>query len=294
MKKIRTYYLLHIATLALLLYSCVPQQKIAPTKQKLSQQDSLLQVYDQQLTRLDAKRKTKQELNQLDDTANTRIREFIEKTKAEISQFHQENTVLIGTVEVKKEDWDRLRKNLSACLNTTKRINGKILFLSDLINRNTVLKLDQDVIFEPGQYTVASPVIAAIGKIFEPVAKEIDSFTLKYPDFPLSLAITAKGYADATDIAEASSLYKELKTELQFSGQPVIRENLNKALSNLRAKSVIELFQSYAKGKTGQGNIIFIYKGKGEELPDPRVHDYKVEDPRRRIVLLYWSVFPDY
>ena len=168
------------------------------------------------------------------------------------------------------------------------------MFLSDLINRNTVLRLDQDVLFEPGRYTVASAVVVSIGKIFEPVAKEIGAFTQKYPDFPLSLAITAKGYADATDISESSALYKDLKNEVQFTGQPVTRESLNKALSNLRAKTVIELFQSFTKEKASMGTIIFVYKGKGEELPDPKVTDYKTDDARRRIVLLYWSVFPDY
>lgn len=178
-------------------------------------------------------------------------------------------------------------------MNATKRIHGKIMLLTDLINRNTVLKLDQDLLFEPGKYTVDTSLVQMIGKIFKPVAKEIDAFTKKYPDFPLSLAITAKGYADATLIAEGSTLYKELKTAVLFTGQPLNRENLNKALSSLRAKTVIELFQNYTRSRN-TGNIIFTYKGKGEDLPDPTITDYRTDDKRRRIVLLYWSVFPDY
>jgi flagellar motor protein MotB len=293
MKNIRTIILLPLAA-ALIFQACVPQHKAAVTKKKLSQQDSLLQEYNTQLVILDNKRQNKEKLNELDDTANSRIQQFIEKTKTEINQLHQENTVLIGTVEVNKEDWEKLRKNLSTCLNATKRINGKILFLSDLINRNTVLRLDQDVLFAPGKYIVEASVINSIGKIFEPVAREIQSFTEKYPEFPLSLAITAKGYADATDIAEGTPLYKELKSNIEFTGQQVSRETLNKELSNLRAKSVIELFQNYTSKQTSQGGIIFIHKGKGEELPDPAITDYRSDDKRRRVVLLYWSVFPDY
>jgi len=293
MKNIRTFILLPLAA-ALIFQACVPQGKVRSTKKQLSQQDSLLQDYSKQLGTLDEKRKNKEQLNELDDTANSRIQQFIEKTKTEIDQLHQENTVLIGTVEVNKDDWEKLRKNLSTCLNATKRINGKILFLSDLINRNTVLRLDQDVLFAPGKYIVEASVINSIGKIFEPVAKEIQSFTQKYPDFPLSLAITAKGYADATDISEGSPLYKELKSNIEFNGQQVSRETLNKELSNLRAKSVIDLFQNYTSKQTNKGGIIFIHKGKGEELPDPAITDYKSDDKRRRVVLLYWSVFPDY
>lgn len=291
MKRISTALL--AACTVFFLYSCVSQSKLQHTKKQLSIQDSLLQTYSNEVTKLEEQRKNKEKLNQLDDTSNIRIQQFIDKTRDEIDQLHKKNVVLIGDVEVDKKDWDLLRKNLSACLNATKRINGKIMLLTDLINRNTVLKLDQDVLFAPGKFIVDTSLIQMIGKIFEPVAKEIDAFTKKYPDFPLSLAITAKGYADATDISEGTNLYKDLKTSIQFNGQPVNRENLNKALSSLRAKTVIELFQNYTKSRN-TGNIIFTYKGKGEDLPDPTITDYRNDDKRRRIVLLYWSVFPDY
>ena len=120
MQKEKPYQLLLVAFLSLYFHSCIPQHKVAVTKKQLSQQDSLLQVYDHQLDQLEVKRKEKEALNETDDTANTRIRQYFEKTRAEISELHQENTILIGTVEIKKEDWDRLKKNLSTCLNATK------------------------------------------------------------------------------------------------------------------------------------------------------------------------------
>ncbi len=292
MKRISTT-LVVISALSIIFYSCVSQSKVQGTKKQLSAQDSLLQTYGKEVNKLEEQRKNKERLNQLDDTANIRLQQFIDKTRGEIDKLHKSNVILIGDVEVDKKDWDHLKKNLSVCLNATKRINGKIMLLTDLINRNTVLKLDQDVLFEPGKYIVDPSLVQMIGKIFEPVAKEIDSFTKKYPDFPLSLAITAKGYADATVISEGTSLYKDLKTNIVFTGQAVTSENLNKALSSLRAKTVIELFQNYTKSRN-TGNIIFSYKGKGEDLPDPTITDYRTDDKRRRIVLLYWSVFPDY
>jgi hypothetical protein len=48
-----------------------------------------------------------------------------------------------------------------------------------------------------------------LGILFEPAAKEIDLFIRKYPDFPLTLVITAIGYADGTAVAEGSALYKD-------------------------------------------------------------------------------------
>ena len=179
---------------------------------------------------------------------------------------------------------------------SSKKIGDKIAFLTDLINQNTVVRIDQDVLFEPGRYVVAPAMANAIAKIFEPAAKEIDLFTKKYPDFPLSLVITAKGYADATTISEGSSLYKDLKERLKLSVSNPDGKELNKELSRARAKEVIDLFQKFAAGRTGGTylkNVLYLYEGKGESLPNPKLTDYKVNDPRRRVVYLFWSVFPE-
>ena len=278
-------------------FSCVPQKKVSTTKKELAVVDSQLVKHGDKLGELEVQRKEKQEANEMGDTASARIQKFIDKTKAEINQLHKENTILIGTVEVNKADWDRLRKSLSASRHASKSINDKITMLSDLINRNTVINLDQDVIFEPGKYTVSPAVVSAIGKFFEPAAKEIDLFAKKYPDFPMSLVITARGYADATTISEGTSLYKDLKDKLTLSGKPLSSENLNKELSAARAKSVIDLFTTFTGGRSADGSniskIIYLHEGKGESLPNPKITDYKTDDARRRIVLLFWSVFPD-
>jgi hypothetical protein len=169
--------------------------------------------------------------------------------------------------------------------------------LTDLLNRNTVIRLDQDILFESGKYTVTTEVADAIGKFFEPAAKEIDLFVKKYPDFPLSLIITAKGYADGTTIGEGSQLYKDLVARLKLRNTPPDAKELNKELSRARAESVITLFKKFTVNRSESGtnvkNIAYIYEGKGDALPNPKISDYKTDDPRRRVVLLYWSVFPD-
>ena len=209
-----------------------------------------------------------------------------------------QNSILIGDVEVNKNDWVKLQNALTLSQKTSKLINDKVNLLNDLINRNTVVKLEQDVLFQPGKYTVSPDLVSAIGNFFEPAAKEIDMFIRKYPDFPLSLVITAKGYADGTHISEGSSLYKDLKEDMKLSGKDVLTdEDLNKALSNKRAKSVIDLFKTFEKRLASNGNnisnLLFLHEGKGEALPNPKVSDYKADDPRRRVVLLFWGVFPD-
>lgn len=283
--------------ITVLLYSCASQQKILSHKQQLAQQDSILRQHSNKLKELDAKRQEKQDQNEMTDTASARIKKYIGMAVAEVDKVMGQNSILIGGTEVDKGDWNRLKKALTLSQSTSKLIGDKVNFINDLINRNLVVKLDQDVIFEPGRYTVSSSVADAIGKFFEPAAKEIDMFTQKYPDFPLSLVITAKGYADGTSISEGSQLYKDLTESLKLSGKTPDSKDLNKELSVKRAKSVIELFEKYTKDRSISGgsvkNILYLHEGKGESLPNPKLNDYKIDDPRRRVVLLFWSIFPE-
>jgi hypothetical protein len=297
MKRIASISVLAAIIITFLLPSCVPQQKAASSKQKLSAIDSQLLQYKKDMTTIDAKRQKKQDENELHDTANNRIQKFIGASKTEIDKLVAQNSILIGETVVDRADWIKLKEALTVSQTSLKTIADKVNFINDLINRNTVVKLDQDVIFRPGEYKVPEDVALSIGNFFEPAAKEIDMFTQKYPNFPLSLVITAKGYADATTIGEGSSLYKDLKDKLKLETDNPTPLQLNKELSNQRAREVIELFRKFSVSRAGKDenikNLLYLYEGKGESFPNPKLSDYKVDDPRRRVVLLFWSVFPD-
>lgn len=297
MQRIRTPYFLSAFIILVSLLSCVPQKKAATGKKDLTVLNNQLEKHNTDLKKLDEKRQLKENQNEIDSAANSRIKTFIDKTGAEIKIMQVENSVIIQETEIDRNDWKKLLSALTRTRSAEQRINQKIMFLEDLINRNMVVKLDQDVLFEPGKYTVTAVVAAAIGNYFEPVAKEIDLFTQKYPDFPLSLVITAKGYADGTSIAEGTQLYKDLADGIRLNGRTVDVKELNKELSVRRARSVIELFEKYTKGRSVSGgsvkNILYLHEGKGESSPNPKITDYSIDDARRRVVLLFWSVFPE-
>jgi hypothetical protein len=297
MRKYQPRYLFLAFAIAIAFISCVSQKKVTSAKTKLTTIDSQFLKYDKTLTELNTQRKKKQEQNEIDDTASARIQKFIDSTNADIDSLLAHNSVLIGTAIVNKTDWEQLVKSLTFSERTSKTINEKVLLITDLVNRNTVVNLDQDLLFEPGQYTVTPVVAAAIGKYFEPAATEIDLFSRKYPDFPLSLVITAKGYADGTSIVEGTLLYKNLMTRLKLNPATPDNQELNKELSRARAEEIIALFKKFSSRWSANGsyikNILFFYEGKGEALPNPKINDYKTDDPRRRVVLLYWSIFPE-
>lgn len=279
------------------LFSCLPQKKVNADKKQLQQLDSQLVKHNNDLKKLDELRKQKDQQNEIDSAANTRIQDFIDKTETEIDTLRNQNSIIINGTTVNKDDWDRLRMVLSKTRSAQQRIQQKILFLEDLMNRNMVVKLEQDVLFEPGSYRVSPAVVKDMTKIFDPAVAEIDRFTKKYPDFPLSLVITFKGYADATTIGEGSTLYRDLKERLSLSGKEPDSKELNKELSRARAEAVRNLFRQFAATKAENGiyvrNVLYLYEGKGESFPDPKITDYKLSDSRRRVVLLFWSIFPD-
>jgi hypothetical protein len=295
--KMRTPYILFAFAVLFHFTSCVPQRKAASAKIQLATVDSQLLQNGKTLSVLNNQTKIKQEQNELDDTASNRIQKFIGNTDDEINKLHVQNETLISDTNVDRNDWNRLKTALTLSQKSLKAIAEKVSFINDLITRNTVVKLDQDILFKPGQYQSSEDVARTIGGFFEPAAKEIDYFFNKYPSFPLSLVITAKGYADATTISETSSLYKDLKDKLKLQTDNPDSKELNKALSNERAKEVIGLFKKFTVDRSAAGgvikNILYIYEGKGESLPDPKISDYRIDDPRRRVVLLFWSVFPE-
>ncbi len=290
-------YLLPLLIYLLFMAGCVPKQGITKARNDLSTINQQLKQHDAGLTALEKDRKKKEQLNEIDDTASSRIKKFIDKTHQQLDTLVKNNIVLIGETALEKDDWDRLRKALSFSRKTSKTIGDKIEFLNELIEQNLVLRIDQDVVFAPGKYEVNPAVAEAIGRLFEPAAKEIDYLVKKYPDFPLSLVITAKGYSDATQIAEGSGLYRELKERVKLQTSNPGNRELNKELSVARAEAVIRLFKNYTvnRSKTGGNirNILYLHEGKGESYPDPKISNYQINDPRRRVVLLFWSIFPD-
>src|ERR1700741_2970148 len=155
--------------------SCSPGKKVSSRRDAIANIDSQLVQHKKVLSQLEAQRKNKQTSNEIDDTASSRIQKFISKAQNEIDQTVSKNTVLIGETEVAREDWNKLKKALTESQKSLKNIKDKVAFINDLLKRNTVVKLDQDVIFGPGQYEVSPEVAAAIGNFFEPAAKEIDT-----------------------------------------------------------------------------------------------------------------------
>jgi flagellar motor protein MotB len=275
--------------------SCTSQKKVIAKWEDLRNKETQLSASEKRLDSLNVSIYQKAQRNEIDDTTVARIQRFIGLSKKEIDKIQAQNEILRGKTMVDKEDWPAIRSNLELADETLKSTTGKLEMIADLLSRSLVIKLDQDIIFEPGQYKISVATNQTVSKIFEPVATEIELFIKKYPDYDLSLVVNANGFADGTSIAEGSALYKDLKARIKTT--TTSDKEMNKELSRLRAEEVIGLFKNYFDTRFGANklisNTLFTFEGKGDELPNPKIADYKADDARRRVVLLYWSVFPE-
>jgi hypothetical protein len=278
-----------------LLTACSSQKKVIAAWEDLRSKEPQLTANENALNDLNEQIKKKAENNEIDDTTAVRIQRFVGVSKAEIDKLQAQKAILEGKTAIDKSDWETIRKNLEITNELLKSTADKLVMINDLLSRTLVLKIDEHIIFEPGKYKVSAIAAQTISKIFDPAANEIESFIKKYPGVDLSVVINANGFADGTSIAEGSALYKEIKAGIKTPNPT--NKDLNKELSRLRAEEAMSLFKKYFDLRFQPGNnlksILYTYEGKGDELPNPRISDYKIDDARRRVVLLYWSVFPE-
>jgi DNA primase large subunit len=151
--------------------------------------------------------------------------------------------------------------------------------------------------FGPGGYVIPEEKYAFAKEYFSPVIDSLMKFSNKFSGINRTASIVLNGYADATGIGEGSNLYNLLIGRMNKTA--ATKEELNKALSELRAENLRMFLNGMIKERASQFTnymtLTFenIRRGMGEQLPDTKITDYAIDDARRRIVLCYWSVLPN-
>ncbi len=167
--------------------------------------------------------------------------------------------------------------------------------LEESMKKSTKTLFNLAAFFGPGGYSIPEDKKDKAKAYFSPLVDSLIKFSNAYAQLPRTATVVVNGYADATQITKGSPLYKEITKQLKIS-EPT-KQQLNIALSTLRAEKLSELFSKIIKEKSNSfialPKILFenIEVGRGEELPDPTIK-YKDNDERRRIVAVFWSVLP--
>jgi hypothetical protein len=193
-------------------------------------------------------------------------------------------------------------------------IKTRVLIIDSLVNktassREYTLKMIEESIkkstrtlfslaafFGPGGYSIPEEKMDKARTYFSPLVDSLIKFSNKYAELPRTATVLVNGYADAAQISKGTPLYKEMATYLKKEDPS--KQQLNMALSALRAEKLSDLFARLIKEKSPSfvalPKVEFenIEVGRGEELPDANLK-YKDNDERRRIVVVYWSVLPN-
>ncbi len=196
-----------------------------------------------------------------------------------------------------------------------KQVKLKLLFISEFnkgaASRLTTLEmlsdgldLSQQKMFElaafftpTSLYKVPDDKIGLVKDMFKPLVDSLIWFSNKYSQIPRTASIIVLGYADGEGFNREGVTGKALLADI---GNPnATKEEMNQRLSQWRANGLGQIFEDMTTARTSelqnpnQLTIKMSKQGRGEEYPNPKIKDYQVSDPRRRIVLCFWSVLPD-
>lgn len=173
----------------------------------------------------------------------------------------------------------------------------KYYMIDDVLNRAKLNLFSSAAFFAPGEFKIMDENIALITTSFMPIIDSLMAFNNKYAAIAREVTLAIYGYADGTAISAPSELASFLLEKM--GKQSASNQELNKELSRLRADelntAMMELLKMRMVSFLGIDKLTManIVKGNGEQYPNPNIKDYAVDDERRRIVLLYWSVLPE-
>jgi hypothetical protein len=194
-------------------------------------------------------------------------------------------------------------------------IKTKILLIDSVVNKKAVAReyifsMIEDglskskpnlfslaAFFGPGGFIIPSSKYSLAKKYFSPIIDSLVKFSNNYATVFRTATVTVNGYADGSNIGKGSKLYNTLAAYLKNSNPD--KEALNSALSALRAEKISELLTQLLKERFPDFKLIskIVFEsneaGMGEKLPDKKINDYKLNDERRRIVVIFWNVTPE-
>lgn len=155
---------------------------------------------------------------------------------------------------------------------------------------------DLAAFFGPGKYEIPEDKKDVAEKSFSPLIDSLVKFYNKYADVDKKATLVILGYADGSGFSPESEIYKSIIEKLNDS--TATKEKMNQKLSEWRAINIGNLMEYSIENKIPTYknikyiDFLFIEKGKGEEYPSKKVTDYKTDDDRRRVVLLFWNILP--
>ncbi len=286
------------------LLSCTTQQKIRDARKTVRTFNALQQQERKDLDSLTAFAVTRYRTRSIDSATSNSLNRSFGKLKGRLDMASA-NAVVIENVlgsrrRFRKEYMKEIRPRLLE-LDTFNASAGKreqvYQMFTDALNMATYNLFSLAAFFDPGVYQIPANSFDKVKMLFDPVVDTVAAFSNRYNGINHTASIVLIGYADAAMITDSSDLHMTLKRMLRQESPS--RQELNRQLSQLRAQELLRQLKFLVMQKAScfnnykQLRMSYLAIGKGEELPLPYIADYRDYDERRRIVLCYWSVFPE-
>jgi hypothetical protein len=206
----------------------------------------------------------------------------------------------LNTPEVFKKDFKLIKTRIlliDSVVNKKAAYKEYVLnMIMESISNSKPTRFNMAAFFGAGGYKIPDDKKEFAHKYFSPIVDSLIYFSNKYNAVFRNAKVIVNGYSDASQVSPTSKLYKTLADYLH-NDSPTPKE-LNAALSALRAEEISRFLLQDIKESSGQ--LLSVEKitfqaeeaGYGEQLPDPSIKNYKRNDDRRRIVVVFWNVMP--
>lgn len=287
----------------MLLTSCIGKKKLAAVQERLAIVKESQVAEMNRIKGVGVTSNQKLSENKIDDSISKRVSFRIQKLNQKIDSVNQKISVYDSLLLSKKRFRKAYKKEILPglqLLDSFRLKNGYRLrmykMLEEGLDVSSYTLFDLAAFFGPGKYAIPEEQIQVAEASFVPLVDSVLSFSERYKDLPQTATLIILGYADGTGFDPQSELYLTLSGML--GKQDATKQELNLKLSELRAKTLIDHLKMLFLKKSGTGNfpallIEYFGQGRGEAYPLASIKDYTEDDPRRRIVLCYWSVLPD-
>ncbi len=283
--------------------SCMGGKKVR-AKAVLQSSKQLLSEEAKALAATNERKEQALQEEKIDTTINNRISQKLQSFLRGIDTIQKSISYLENTLAQKRAFRKQYNGPVRTEIKRLKEYGSKSslrIYKINMINEAILISdkklYELAAFFGPGKYIIPPDKQELAATAFLPLIDSLIIFANKYDSIPSTATFVVNGFADGTAVSPTSELYKTLLAYLKKESAE--KEELNMVVSGFRATEISNLIESILKKKAGllkaQDKILvkFYGYGQGETYPAKTITDYKIDDARRRVVLIYWSVLPD-
>jgi outer membrane protein OmpA-like peptidoglycan-associated protein len=290
------------ATLLFISFSSCTTSKRASLAKLVTASKKIEAVDKEKITTTFNKKEEKKVEENIDSTINANVSTKLNQYKKELDSFSKAISFIEANIKSGKlfrKNKNEIQAQVKKLENYTKNNNLKLRRFEMIENGLTISQqylFNLAAFFGPGKYQIPTEKIKEAEQSFSPILDSLANFYNKYKDVERQATLIVLGFADGTGFNKESETYKTLTSLLNDS--LASKEAVNQKLSQLRAKNIANIMELMLDERIPnykniqQLDFLFLETGKGEEYPSKKNINYSIDDERRRVVLLFWSILP--